>query len=162
MTISISDIRISPVGEDLTTEDLSLSVIRGLELMNRVDEKIEAGISLVKGEWGVLGDDNLVHRPDAAAVRNTYLVFAGTDRFDSAATQQVTLIENSPIIVKTNKYDTTVVGGYHVGDPLTVRSLGTDAAYPTLATSGEPILAKVRQVGDGYLVYEVLVGGATV
>ena len=154
----ISDLSIAPVGADLTQEDLGLSVLRGLETMHRVDEKFRSGVSLVKGEWGVLATDGYIDRPTASPVQNTYLCFAGTDRFDSRATGQVTLIENSPIIVKTDKFEP---GTYNVGDLLTVKDLGGGEAHVSAASTGEPALAKVREVGSGYLVYEVLTGGAT-
>lgn len=150
--VGISASRIVPISEDLTQEDLRLAVLRGTEKMFRVDKPVAAGVSLVDGEWGVLNDEGKVERPGVTAVPNTYLCFAGTDRFDAHATGQVTLIMNSKIIVKTTKFD---VGGpgYHVGDYLTVKG---DAAVVTLAADGEPRLAKVNQVGDGFLVYEVL------
>jgi len=157
MVDAINDIHIAPVGEDLTTEDLGLSVLRGLETMHRVDEKVRAGVSLLNGEWGVLADDGFVDRPTASPVHNTYLCFAGTNRFDSKATGQVTLIESGPIIVKTSRFAPDT---YHNGDLLTVKDLTHGEACVSKAGSGDPALAKVREVGTNYLVYEVLTGGA--
>lgn len=154
MATSISDIRTAPVGEDLTLESLSLSVIRGIEKMFRVDHKSANGLSLDQGEWGVLQSDNTVARPGTSSDISTYLCFCGTNRFDAKATGQVTLIMNSSIIVKTNHFN--AAGSYVVGTELTVKSLGTGNAGVTPAANGEFVLAKVTQVGQGYLVYETM------
>lgn len=155
MTVSVSDIRVAPIGVDLSTDDLSLDVLRGLEKMFRVDKKIAVGASFLKGEWAVLNSDSKAERPGASAVGETYLVFCGTDRFDAAATGQVTLIMSHPVVVKTSRFkaDTYTVGAY-----LTVKSGGTGFAGVCLQTSTEPKLARVLEVGDGYLVYETLGG----
>lgn len=154
MVTSVSDIRTVPVGEDLTQENLSLSVLRGLERMHRVDKKSEPALSLVSGEWGVLGNDNTVGRPGSVPVAATYLCFLGTDRFDAKASGQVTLIMNSPVIVKSNKFNSA--GSYVVGTYLTVKDLGGGEASVTPASAGEYAVAKVNEVGQGYLVYEVI------
>lgn len=153
MVTSISDIRVAPVGEDLTTEDLSLSVLRGLEKMYRVDKKVAPGAVFVKGEWAVINNDSQAERPSTTPVAGTYLVFSGTDRFDSRATGQVTLIMSWPIIVKTNKFDPI---HYDVGDYLTVKDLTHGEAYVTKQSDPDPKLARVLEVGNGYLVYETL------
>jgi hypothetical protein len=151
--VAISENRTVPVQEDLTREDLQLSILRGLEKMHRVDKKVAAGVSLVKGEWAVLKDDDTVERAGADAVANCYLVFAGTDRFDAKATGQVTIIMASQIVVKTTMYDATA--DYHVGDLLSVKAV-TGSSYVTKAGVDEPARAKVVALGDGYLVYEIL------
>lgn len=152
--VAVSDIRTVPVGEDLTTDELRLQVLRGIEKMYRVDKPLATGVALGLGEWGVLGADGTVSRPTATPVAQTYLCFAGTDRFDVKATGQVTLIMNSPIIAKSNRFDTTQT--YAVGDYLTVKDLGAGEAFLTKQASTEPKLARVQEVGDGYLVYETL------
>lgn len=154
MVTAISDIRTVPVGEDLTKESLAFSVIRGLATMNRVDKKVAPGVSLVAGEWGVLQNDGTMARAGATAVPNTYPVFAGTDRFDAHATGNVTLVMASKIIVKTNKYD--VGGSYAAGVGLTVKDLGLGESMMTPSSGPDPVLARVIEVGDGYIVYEVL------
>lgn len=150
--VSVSAIRTVPVGEDLRTESLGLSILRGLEKMHRVDKPLAAGESVVAGEWAVLGADGNLSRPGSTPSINTYLVFAGSDRFDSHATGQATLIMASQLLVKTNNYDTGA--NYTVGDYLSSKSLGSGFAGVTKATSGEFCVAKVVEVGDGYLVYE--------
>jgi hypothetical protein len=64
------------------------------------------------------------------------------------------MVMESKIIVKTTQFD--VGATYHVGDYLTVKDLGGGEAVPTLATGTEPRLAKVIEVGDGFLTYGVL------
>lgn len=154
MSTSISDIRTVPVGEDLTLEDLSLSIIRGIEKMFRVDKKSSNGLELTQGEWGVLQNDDTVARPTTTPDRSTYLCFRGTNQFDAKATGQVTLVMNSSIIVKSNLYNSA--GSYSVGTELTVKDLGAGEAGVTPAASGQPVLAKVQVVGQGYLIYEVM------
>jgi len=156
MVVAVSDIRVAPIGEDLTKEDLSLSVLRGLEKMYRVDKKIATGAVFSKGEWAVLDSEGLAARPGVTPVGGTYLVFCGTDRFDSYATKQVTLIMSHPVVVKTSKFDTGVT--YAVGDSLTVKDLGAGEAFVTKAGASEPVLARVLEVGNGYLVFETLGG----
>jgi hypothetical protein len=154
MPVSVSDIRTVPVGEDLTTESLSLSVLRGMEKAHRVDHKSAAALALVAGEWGVLQTDGTVARPGASSVPNTFLCFCGTDRFDARATGQVTLMQGSALVCKTNKYLSTDV--YVAGSYLTVDDQGSGKAELRLAASGDYVLAMVDEVGDGYLVYTIV------
>jgi hypothetical protein len=151
--VGISEIRTVPVQEDLTKEDLQLSILRGLEKMHRVDKTVTPGVSLLKGEWAVLKDDDTVERAGADAVANCYLVFAGTDRFDAKATGKVTLIMASQIVVKTTMYDTDP--DYHVGDLLSVKAVSGSSCV-TKADVDEPARAKVTKLGDGWLEYEIL------
>jgi len=156
MVTAISDIRIVPVGEDLTQEDLSLSILRGFEKMFRVDKKLATGAVFSKGEWAVLNEDGKAERPTTSPVGQTYLVLSGTDRFDAYATGQVTLIMSHPIVVKSSLYDRGE--DYAVGDYLTVKDLTHGEAFVTLRGTDEPKLARVLEVGNGYLVYETLGG----
>jgi hypothetical protein len=144
---------IVPVSSDLTLEDLSLSILRGLENMHRVDKKRASGVDFLKGEWAVVQDDGTLARPASVPVRNTFLVFAGSDRFDAAATGQCTIIMSSSILVKTNRYDTAPT--YHVGDQLTVKDLGGGEAFVTKQSGTEAVLAQVEEIGANYLVYSV-------
>lgn len=154
--VTVDEARTVPVQEDLTTEELSLAVLRGNESMHRVDKKLSAGVSLLTGEWAVLSNGELV-RPNTTPVANTYLVMSGTDRFDVKATGKATLIMNSNVIVKSNKYNQG--GSYSSGTLLTVKNLGSGEAVVTPASNGEFVLAKVQEVGQGYLVYEVFPAG---
>ena len=156
MVVSVSDIRVAPIGEDLSTEDLSLQVLRGLEKMYRVDKKVAAANAFAKGEWAVLNVDGKAERPSTSPVGGSYLVFCGTDRFDSRATGQVTLIMSHPVVVKTSNYD--VGQTYNVGDYLTVKDLGGGESTVTSWGTSEPKQARVLEVGNGYLVFETLGG----
>jgi hypothetical protein len=162
MTTSVSDIRVVPVGEDLTTEDLSLSVLRGLEKMYRVDKKLSKTPTpayFSKGEWAVLDSEGKAQRcsVDGTANGAAYLVFCGTDRFDSKANDAVTLIMSHPIIVKTNVYDKDVTD-YAVGDYLTAKGGTNDESFVTKWEATWPKHGRVVEVGDGFLVYETLGG----
>ena len=150
MTTSISDIRTVPVQEDLTTDDLRCSIIRGLETMSRVDKKLAPGVQLLSGQWGVLQPDGTISLPGSSSAASSYLVFLGTDRFDVKATGAVTVIMNSPIIVKSSTYN--VMGSYSVGTYLTVKG----GVVVTPAASGDFVVGKVTEIGQGYLVYEVV------
>jgi hypothetical protein len=154
MVQAINPNRIVPVQEDLATPYSVFEIIRGWEKMHRVDKEIADGVSLAQGEWAVLGNNNKLTRPTASPVPNTYLVIAGTDRFDVAATGQATIIMASKVIVRTTRYNDGV--SYNVGDYLTVKNLGAGEAYVTLAGGSDPRLAKVVEVGSDYLVYETV------
>lgn len=149
---AISAARVVPVSEDLTTEDTALSILRGLENMHRVDKTVGDGVSLTKGMWAVLGDDDQLGLPSATAKANTYLVFAGTDRFDSHATGKATVIMASGLIVRTSMYNDGET--YSVGAKLTVKSADGKV---TLQTGSEPVLAYVTKVpAGGVIEYEVV------
>lgn len=154
MVTAISDVRIAPVGEDLTTEETRLSILRGLERMHRVDKPYDTNASFVMGEWAVLNASGKLERAGATPVPNTYLVFAGTDRFDAKATGQCTVIMGSQVIAKTSQYDDGA--SYAVGDYLTVKDLGGGESSLTAHTGGEVAVAKVVEVGAGYLVFETM------
>jgi len=155
MVVSVSDIRVAPIGEDLSTSDLSLEVLRGFEKMYRVDKKIATGAFFAKGEWAVLNVDGKAERPSTTPAGGSYLVLAGTDRFDSRATGQVTLIMSHPVVVKTSNFEAQT---YNVGDYLTVKDLGAGESTVTSWGTGEPKHARVLEVGNGYLVFETLGG----
>lgn len=142
-----------PLQQDLTKESLSLSILRGIESMFRVDKKLAPGVELTLGEWGVLESDGTVGRPGATPVANTFLVFCGTERYDVHATGQVTLIMNSNVIAKTDKF---APASYLVGDEMTVKDLGAGQAILTKALAGEYVLARVVEVGNGYIVVDVV------
>jgi hypothetical protein len=146
--------RTVPVTEDLTTRELSLAILRGTEKMYRVDKKLGTGVSLLQGEWAVLNSDGTLSRPAATPVASTYLVFSGTDRFDVHATGQATIIMNSAIVVKSNRY--YVAGTYDVGTLLTVKDLGAGQAVVSPAGVGDFVVAKVIEVGTNFLVYETV------
>lgn len=152
---TISDVNIVPVGTDLTKEELRLSVIRGLEHMKRVDVPLGSGVQLGLGEWGVVGADGNVARPTSTPVVNSFLCFAGTNRFDTFATGKVTLIMNSLVIAKTTNYkvDDTLAPG----DPLTAVLIAsgpsTGIAGLRLRAGSEPIHARVVGVAAGVLTF---------
>ena len=141
--------RVVPVQEDLTKEELHLNVLRGMENMFRVDKKLAVGSSLELGQWGVLQNDGTVAVPGASSSIATYLVFCGSERFDSMATGQVTLIMNSNIIIKTDRFDAG--GSYSVGTELTVKG----SSELSVASTGDFVVGMVSEVGSGYLVVEV-------
>lgn len=152
---AISSGRVVPIAEDLTTEVQTLSILRGLEKMHRVDKKVAPGVSLEEGEWAVLNDDGTLSRPGATPKANTYLVFAGNNRFDSHATGQATIVMASQLVVKSSRYDAGQ--SYSVGDALTVKDLGGGEAHVTKAAGGEAVLARVTKVpAAGVIEYETM------
>jgi len=155
LVVAISQASIVPVTTDLTTEFAPLEITRGFEYMFRVDYKIQANTALVAGEWGVVNDDGSVSRPTSTAVVNTFLCIAGTDRFDAAATGQVTLAPNSSLRVRSSRYNPA--GTYHVGTALTVKDTGGGVAVVTPQTGTDPVLARVAAVvSGGQLTFDVL------
>lgn len=157
MPTAVSDIRIAPVGEDLTTPEDRLEILRGLESMHRVDKKLADGAEFALGEWAVLNSSGEAERAGATPVPETFLVFAGTDRFDVAATGQVTLIMSTDVIARTTVYDTGET--YAVGDALTVKDLGSGESKLTKQSGAEPVLARVLEAGDGFLVFQTQSAG---
>lgn len=151
--VGINEARIAPVSEDLTTPYSQLEILRGLEKMHRVDYKVAPGVSLLPGEYAVLGNDGNLTRPSATPSASSLLVFRGTDGFDSKATQQATVIEASDLVVKTSLYNTGA--SYVVGDLLAAKNLGGGEAHVTKASAGEWAVGRVREVGSGYLVYDL-------
>jgi len=150
---SISAIRTVPVGEDLTGEELRLSVLRGLETAFRVDKKVAAGEALVTGDWAILNADGELEGPESAGAAATYLVFAGTDRYDSAATGQATIFMNSSLIIKTSKFDPAP--SYEPGMALTAKFQNSSTPYLTQAGAADAQVGRVIELGNGYLVLEV-------
>lgn len=151
--VAISDDRTVPVQEDLTTEDLKLSVLRGFENAHRVDFKFKEGESFVKGDWAVLNADSELETPSASSVANTYLVFSGNDRFDAKATGQCTVFLSSALVVKTNKF---AAGVYSPGKLLTVKG----GKLIGLAANGDEVFGQVIEATADYIVYETK-GGYT-
>lgn len=151
----ISDIRTVPVGEDLTTEETRLSVLRGFEHMNRVDFPLAVGATLDLGEWAALQADGTVARPTTTPVALTYLVMAGTDRFDTKATGQVTCVMNSLIVAKTTRYKTDDV--LVPGSPLTAKLIAAGpsagVAGLTLQSGSQPIHGRCISVAGGVLTF---------
>lgn len=158
MVVAISNARVAPISQDLTTEELRLSVTRGLETVFRKDYKLATtDTELGLGEWAVINADGKAERAGATPVGRTYPVFAGTDRFDVRATGGVTLLCSWPISAKTNVYDAGQT--YVDGDLLTVKDLGGGESSLTKAASGEIALARLIGQGEGWIEYETLGGG---
>lgn len=147
-----------PVDVDLTTEDLSISVVRGLENMQRRDVPLKTGVTLESGDWAVLDSNGEADRAGATPVAETFPVFLGSERFDSQATGQVTLIMNDDVIIRSDRFD---AGVYAIGDALTVKDLGGGESTPTKQSGAEAVLARVTAIGpnDEYLEYR-LIGGS--
>lgn len=145
--VAISDSRTVPVQEDLTTEELKLSVLRGFENAHRVDKKTKDGESFISGDWAVLNADGELEAPGFSAVPNTYLVFSGTDRFDAKATGQCTIFMASGLVVKSNKF---AAGSYAVGTQLTVKG----GKLIGVAAANDPVFGQVIEATPDYLIYE--------
>jgi len=145
--------RVAPVQSDLTKEDLGCQIIRGYTQAQKVNEKVAVGVSLVTGEWGVKTADGMV-RPAVESSNMSLLVIGGLERFDAIANKAVTCVEMSSLRVKTDKF--ALNGQYSVGVELTVRNLGAGEACVSPAATGDFVVAKVVEAGNGYIVYDVL------
>lgn len=154
LVVAIDPSRVVPVTVDLTTQETNLQILRGIENAQRVDQPQTPGLSLVAGEWGVLNADGTIHRATSSSQILTFLCFCGTDRFDAAATGNVTMFQNSNLLILSSFYDTN--GMYAVGTNLTVKDTGGGFSAVTPAASGDYINAVVVTVGTNYLVYEVV------
>lgn len=140
-----------PVTTDLTLSESRLSILRGFEKMNRVGKPIAIGVALELGDWAVLNSNGELVAPGASSVPNTYPVIAGNDRFDAQVLSQATIVMGSSIIAKTSKF---VPGSYTIGADLTVKNLGGGEKVLSPAASGDYIVARVVEAGNGYLVFE--------
>lgn len=151
MSVSINANRTVPVQEDLTTDDLTLQVLRGLEIANRADLDLAVGVaSLQKGEWAVLQADGSVDRAGATPSAGSFPVFAGTERYDVQATKKVTVLMGPKgLVMRSSVYDTAPT--YAVNDALTVKDLGGGESKLTKAAGAEAVLARVVAVGTDYL-----------
>ena len=151
---SISEGRTVPVTEDLTTEDLSLQILRGLETAFRVDKPFVAGKSFLKGDWAVLNADGKLTYPATAGVANTYLIFAGNDRYDARATGQCTMLMGH-VVAKTEKYNKAAT--YEVGSPLTYKNIGGDVYKLTIGAPGnDAILGHVIEEDGDTITFETV------
>jgi len=148
-----SNVDIVPVGADLTQYDMSLRVIRGLERVPRVDYQLGSGVQVSRGDWAVLDDSGLLQAPGSNGVVNTYLVFSGTNAFDSYATGGATVFGKYPLLCETNNFDTGPT--YHAGSPLTYKMVSSVPKL-TLAGSGDAILASVVNVSNGLMTFEAV------
>lgn len=158
MVQCINPNRIAPVTEDLTTPADDFEIIRGWEKMHRRDFPLATGATFLPGEWAVLNNTGALERAPAAPTDTTpmYLVIAGTDRFDVAATQAATVVMASNVVVRTKRYDTG--GAYNVGTILTAREWAADESSVTPHAAGRPVVGRVTAVGDDWIEYETLVG----
>lgn len=151
--VAISGSRVAPISVDLTLPNVHLNVLRGIEKSFRVDKPAAAGLTLVAGEWGVLGSDGTVSRPGASSDKSTFLCFLGTDRFDVAATGAVTLFMNPTLIVQTDRF---VADSYAVGDDLTVNNNSGTNASVLKAGTGDWVVARVVAHDDTTVTYETV------
>lgn len=142
-----------PVDMDLTASESRLSILRGFEKAARVDKKISGVVTLELGDWAVLDANGELSAPSATSVPNTYLVIAGNDRFDAKITKQATILMASLVVAKTSKF---AAGSYNVGSELTVKNLGAGEKVLSLAASGDYVLARVVEIGNGYIVFETI------
>ena len=152
MTVTVvNDVRLAPVGEDLTTDDLTLQIVRGWEKMHRVDLPMASGVSLGAGQWAALGSDGKLHACSGSAVPASFLVLGGNDRFDAKATGNATVIMSSQVVVMSARYDQTQ--SYVVGDYLTAKMT---SGLLTKASGSDVKHALVMGVGAGVLTYMTL------
>lgn len=145
-----------PLTQDLILDTPLLEIVRGLENLQRVDEKIADGESFAEGDWAVLNDGGELEAPGATPVKNCFPVWAGNaeGRSDVAATGKATILKGGRFIYRTSKFDTTQT--YAAGDALTVKDLGNGERVPTKAGGGEVVLAFVDKVVGSYLEIEVV------
>lgn len=141
MVVAITDSRVVPVSEDLTTPETRLEVIRGLENAIRRDFPLKAGEVFELGEWAVLNASGELENATATPVPNSYLVFSDGGRFDVHATGKLTVFQNSALVVKTTNYD--LAPTYVVGSPLTVKLVAGKSVLTLGNGTTDPVLARV-------------------
>ena len=144
-----------PLTEDLTKSTYLLDIIRGLEGIIPIDKKIADGVVLAEGDWAVLADDDTLGEPGAAAVANTYPIWAGNaeGRSDVHATGKATMLQGGRFIYRTTKFGTGVDAA-PVGTPLTIKG----GKLPVVGVEGtDVILARIfKSLAGGVVEIEVL------
>lgn len=146
---------IAPNVSDLRVEDLKLRVLRGFEQANRVDKKLSGSFSVARGEYVAMNNDGTVSAVTATPAKSL-LVFRGTEGYDQAATSQVTTFQHATsLIYKTDNY---VAGSYNVSDKMVAVLAGGVSTLRKAANATEKAfaVAEVSEVGDGFLVLELL------
>ena len=141
-----------PLKEDLLLDTHALDIVRGLEGVQRADEKIAEGETFGEGDWAVLNDDAELETPGAAGVLNCFPVWAGNEegRTDVAATGMATVLKGGRFMYRTSKYDKGQ--SYVAGDKLTVKN----GKVPTKAGGSDAVLAVVDKVEGELLLIRVL------
>lgn len=144
-----------PLTEDLTKSTYLLDIIRGLEGIIPIDKKIADGVVLAEGDWAVLADDDTLGEPGAAAVANTYPIWAGNadERSDVHATGKATMLQGGRFIYRTTMFGASLSSA-SVGSPITVKG----GKLPVLGVEGtDVILARVfKMAANGIMEIEVL------
>jgi len=139
---------VAPITTDLRAEELNFDIVKGIEHVNYIDGKLDAG-DVEEGDW-VQKTATGFAVPPAGSVK-CYPVVTGNNRYDALATGQVTVIIGGNWIYKTKKY---VAGSYTVGQLLTVKNSQT---LPGPWTSGDIACGRVYSIDAVNNVMEILV-----
>lgn len=145
--------RIAPVTEDLRGLDIACQIMRGYDKAFRKSVKFVDGAVFQPGEWCFIDADGRAQRAVAESKNTACLCISGNERFDAIGNKEVTIVQNSNLVVKSDKYNKQ--GTYVVGTELTVKNVGNGFSAVTPAAAGDYIVGKVTEAGAGYLVYEV-------
>lgn len=144
---------VAPVTVDLRAEDLLLEITKGIEHVNYIDGKLDAG-DVAPGDWVRKTTTGFAVPQVGNAVAHVFPVVVGNNQFDSLATGNVTVITNGGFIYKTKKF---VAGSYSVGTNLCVKDLGAGEKIPSAAGGSDAIVARVWSYDAAKGIMEILV-----
>mgnify|MGYP006275967769 CR=1 FL=1 len=139
---------LAPIGVDLRADDNKFEIVKGIEHVNYIDGKLDAG-DVEEGDWvvktatgfAVVGEDSAKAFP----------VVTGNNRYDALATGGVTVIVGGGWIYQTKKYAT---GSYTVGQALTIKGA---SKVPAAAASGDVVCGRVYSIDAAKGIMQILV-----
>ena len=139
---------VAPIGVDLRAEDLKFEIVKGIEHVNYIDGKLDAG-DVEEGDWVVKTATGFAVVGLSSA--KAFPVVTGNNRYDSMATGAVTVIVGGDWIYKTKKF---AAASYTVGQALTIKGTST---VPQAAGDGDIVCGRVYSYDAAKGIMEILV-----
>lgn len=139
---------VAPITTDLRAEDLKFDIVKGIEHVNYIDGKLDAG-DVEEGDWVVKTSTGFA-LPGASSEK-AYPVVTGNNRYDALATGNVTVIVGGGFIYKTKKY---AVDSYVVGQALTIKG---SSPLPQAAGGSDIVCGRVYAIDAAKGVMDILV-----
>ena len=141
---------VAPVTVDLRAADLKFDIVKGIEHINYIDGKLDAG-DVEEGDWVQKTSTGFAVPPSGSV--KCFPVVTGNNRFDALATGDVTVVIGGNWIYETTKF-TGSLGSYTVGQALTVKG-GT--TVPQAAGSGDIVCGRVYAINTATNSMQILV-----
>ena len=139
---------VAPITVDLRADDLKFDIVKGIEHVNYIDGKLDAG-DVEEGDWVVKTSTGFA-LPGASSVK-AFPVVTGNNRYDALATGNVTVIVGGNWIYQTKKFSGS---GFIVNQELTIKG---SVAMPQAAAPGDVICGRVYAYDAAKGVMSILV-----